>query len=73
VIAQLGRVPRLGDVVAADGHSFEVVELDGRRVSRVRVTRIAPVVPVGDAGAADLAGESGEEKGSMAVDRDATE
>lgn len=38
VIAQLGRVPLLGDAVTVDGHRFEVVELDGRRVSRVRVT-----------------------------------
>jgi putative hemolysin len=39
LIAQLGRVPRLGDVVMADEHRFEVIELDGRRVSRVKVTR----------------------------------
>jgi putative hemolysin len=39
LIARLGRVPLLGDVVIEGGHSFEVAELDGRRVSRVRVTR----------------------------------
>ncbi len=39
VIARLGRVPLLGDVVIEADHSFEVVELDGRRVSRVKVTR----------------------------------
>ena len=39
VIARLGRVPLLGDVVVEGGHQFEVVELDGRRVSRVAVTR----------------------------------
>lgn len=38
VISLLGRVPLLGDTVTADGHVFEVVELDGLRVSRVRVT-----------------------------------
>lgn len=42
VIARLGRVPLLGDVVVEDDHRFEVVELDGRRVSRVKVMRIAP-------------------------------
>ena len=41
VIARLGRVPLLGDTVVEDGHSFEVVELDGRRIARVRVTRVA--------------------------------
>ncbi len=39
VISRLGRVPLLGDIVLECGHSFEVVELDGRRVSRIRVTR----------------------------------
>jgi putative hemolysin len=37
VVALLGRVPQLGDAVRADGHEFHVVELDGRRVSRVAV------------------------------------
>jgi len=39
VIARLGRVPLLGDVVTEADHRFEVTELDGRRVSRVTVTR----------------------------------
>ena len=34
-------LPAPGDVVVEAGHSFEVAELDGRRVSRVRVTRVA--------------------------------
>jgi putative hemolysin len=41
VISRLGRVPLLGDVVVDGGHSFEVTELDGRRVSRVSVSRVA--------------------------------
>ena len=41
----LGRVPTVGDVVEAHGHRFTVVEMDGRRVSRVR---IAPPVPTPD-------------------------
>ncbi len=41
VMAVLGHVPRVGDAVEADGHRLEVTELDGRRVSRVRV---APIV-----------------------------
>ncbi len=41
LISRLGRVPLLGDTVVESGHAFEVAELDGRRVSRVRVTRVA--------------------------------
>jgi CBS domain containing-hemolysin-like protein len=44
-------VPLLGDIVLEGGSSFEVVELDGRRVSRVRVTRVVAgddaVIPEG--------------------------
>lgn len=32
VIAQLGRVPTVGDVVERDGHRFEVTRMDGHRV-----------------------------------------
>jgi putative hemolysin len=45
----LGRVPTVGDVVEAHGHRFSVVEMDGRRVARVR---IAPPVPTPDDAAA---------------------
>jgi putative hemolysin len=44
VMAALGHVPRLGEAVEADGHRLEVSELDGRRVSRVRVTPIVAEV-----------------------------
>jgi putative hemolysin len=40
----LGRVPQLGDTCAVDGHELTVVDLDGRRVSRVRVGRREPAV-----------------------------
>ncbi len=42
VMATLGHVPRTGEAVEVDGHRLEVSELDGRRISRVRVT---PVIP----------------------------
>ena len=35
--AQLGRVPSVGDEGAVDGYNITVMEMDGRRVSRVRV------------------------------------
>ncbi|MDX6197088.1 MAG: magnesium and cobalt exporter, family [Actinomycetota bacterium] len=42
VMASLGHVPRLGEAVEADGHRLTVSELDGRRVSRVRIDPIEP-------------------------------
>ena len=41
----LGRIPIVGDVIEAHGHRFTVVEMDGRRVARVR---IAPPTPTTD-------------------------
>jgi putative hemolysin len=38
VVDQLGRAPRLGDEIDALGHRFTVLEMDGRRAARVRVT-----------------------------------
>ncbi len=45
----LGRVPAAGDELEAGGHRFTVVEMDGRRVARVR---IAPPTPTADDAAA---------------------
>jgi putative hemolysin len=53
LVAQLGRVPLLGDTVVQAHHSFEVAELDGRRISRVKVMRVPE--PAGT--------ESGSEEG----------
>jgi putative hemolysin len=44
LMAQLGRVPELGDFVDTDGHRLVVREVDGRRVSRVLVTAVPAVV-----------------------------
>jgi putative hemolysin len=38
VMNELGRVPRLGDWIEVDGHRLDVVAVDGRRASRIRVT-----------------------------------
>jgi putative hemolysin len=40
VMAALGHVPKKGEAVEVDGHRLEVTELDGRRISRVRVTAL---------------------------------
>jgi putative hemolysin len=41
-VAQLGRLPAVGDELQGAGATFQVIELDGRRISRIRVT---PVIP----------------------------
>lgn len=44
VVAQLGRLPDIGDEVVAADHAFTVVELDGRRAARVRVKPVPAAV-----------------------------
>ncbi len=44
VLARLGRIPDVGDVVAVDDTTLEVEEMAGRRITRVRVHRAAPTV-----------------------------
>ena len=43
VTARVGRMPRPGDKVSVDGHDFTVVEIRGRRVTKVLVARPARV------------------------------
>jgi len=51
VVATLGRLPEVGESVEYAGHLLTVIELDGRRASRIRVTR-TPVTGSPDDGAA---------------------
>lgn len=37
VLAELGRLPEVGDGIEVEGRTLEVLELDGRRISRLRV------------------------------------
>jgi putative hemolysin len=53
VQAGLGRIPAVGDTLEAHGHRFTVVEMDGRRVARVR---IAPPIPTAEDAAAERNG-----------------
>ncbi|MBV8401384.1 MAG: hemolysin C, partial [Acetobacteraceae bacterium] len=39
LLALLRRVPRIGDRIVFAGWRFEVLEMDGRRVDRVRATK----------------------------------
>ena len=43
LVARLGSLPQVGVMIESEGHRFEVTELDGRRVARVRVTSIEPL------------------------------
>jgi putative hemolysin len=43
IFTEMGRVPRVGEVVVKDGIAFEVDRADRRRIYRVRVTRVPPV------------------------------
>ena len=40
VLAELGRIPTIGESVTAHGWTFEVVDLDGRRIDKVLATRL---------------------------------
>jgi putative hemolysin len=41
VVATLGRLPVVGESVEHDGHLLTVIELDGRRASRIRLTTVS--------------------------------
>ncbi len=42
VLAQLGFIPRGGEIFDFDGYRFTVVEMDRRRVARVKIQRLKP-------------------------------
>jgi putative hemolysin len=46
VNAQLGRIARIDDTVALDGHTLKVLEMSGRRITRVLITPPTPEVPL---------------------------
>jgi putative hemolysin len=54
VLAQLGFIPRGGENFEFGGYRFTVVEMDGRRVARVKVQRLQP--PAVDGAAVTSAG-----------------
>lgn len=41
ILHQLGQIPELGASFEAEGHRFEVIDLDGRRIDKVLVARLA--------------------------------
>ena len=48
LVAALTRLPVVGDTVVEGHNEFRVVELDGRRISRVSVTSVQPATPVAE-------------------------
>lgn len=48
LLSHLGRVPSVGEAVDIDGLHVEVLEVDRRRVSKVRMTRIEAAAPEGE-------------------------
>jgi CBS domain containing-hemolysin-like protein len=46
VNAQLGRIGRIGDAVELDGHTVKVLEMSGRRITRVLITPSTTEVPL---------------------------
>ncbi|MGH9811579.1 MAG: hemolysin family protein [Candidatus Acidiferrales bacterium] len=53
ILSYLGYIPAGGESFLYDGLRLTVLEMDGRRIARVKLERIAP--PAADAGAASLA------------------
>lgn len=47
VMTSLGRIPKEGDSFMHDGHRFEVLDMDGKRIDKVLVARIADQKAVG--------------------------
>lgn len=47
ILSALGRVPAVGEVAVIDGHRFEVMDMDGRRIDRLLVVA-APIRPTLD-------------------------
>ncbi|MCT9928724.1 hemolysin family protein [Planotetraspora sp. A-T 1434] len=60
VMADLGHLPETGEAAEAPGLKLTVTEMDGRRISRVRVTRTAPPPPEEDGDAPEGTGNEGD-------------
>jgi len=50
VLAQLQKIPRVGDSFVYDGHRFTVEEMEGHRIARIQVEKLESSAVVGKAG-----------------------
>ena len=64
VLASLGRLPGVGDMVELDGHRLTVTEMDGRRIAKVRVGPLAAPGAQPGAGGPVSAGGQGTDRGA---------
>jgi putative hemolysin len=51
VLAELGRLPEVGDTIDVEGRTLTVLELDGRRIARLLVAPMPAPADQADAGA----------------------
>ena len=58
-IAALGRIPEVGEAVEAAGHRLTVIGMDGRRISRIRVTPLESLESLEPSELSGLSGLSG--------------
>ncbi|HEY6270676.1 MAG TPA: hemolysin family protein [Terriglobales bacterium] len=49
VMAQLGSIPESGDALEYDGRRYTVLQMEGRRIARVKVESLRQTVPAGSA------------------------
>jgi putative hemolysin len=49
IVEQLGEVPEMGNSIESDHARLEVVDLEGRRITKVRVTRLPHILEPGEA------------------------
>ena len=61
VMAEIGRVPEVGDTVTLDGWQVSVVDMDGHRVDRLRFVQQAPTTDDGGAAGRDAGPSTGGE------------
>ncbi|HXA55804.1 MAG TPA: hemolysin family protein [Candidatus Acidoferrum sp.] len=59
VLSRLGFIPRGGETFEEDGYRFSVMEMDRRRVSRVKIQRLTQVTAIHPQAASARAGETG--------------
>jgi len=64
VLTRLGFIPRGGESFEAEGYRFTVMEMDRRRVSRVKIKPIAPPPPPSASGESSSASSSSASGGS---------
>jgi CBS domain containing-hemolysin-like protein len=44
---RLGHIPKVGESIIHDGHRLTVVEMDNRRIAKIRVEPLVEELPLG--------------------------